>query len=187
MDLTQNKPKAYRTGEKTKTIVYKYGNLNIVEICDINSGILIARKQRENSLSGKNNEWEWTYGAPHEANTDKSLAEATQNPIFMRTDTETHFQWYVKYIPYPTDNYDISVNEEANNYIIKTKNKKYFKIVHAPDSIHFNKNLLEWAWTKNTLIIRYPKTKEDIEKEKEERKFRLSIPLEEENDPNCRT
>ena len=187
MDYTQNKPKAFRTGDKTKTIVYKYGDLEIVEICEFDTGKLIARKEREKSLTGMDNEWSWTYGAPNEAKSEKQFGETTQNPVFMRTDTDTHFQWYVKYIPYPADNYQITVDEEKNNYVIKTNNKKYFKVVHAPENIHFNKKLLEWAWSKNTLIIRYPKTKEDIENEKKERSNRLKIPFEEENDPNCRT
>ena len=187
MDLTTNKPKAFKTGENTKTIAYKYGDLEIVEICEIQTGKLIGRKQREKSLSGTTNPWEWTYGAPQDNLTQKSLIESTQNPVFMRFDTETHYQWLVQYIPFPADTYEVTVNENKNQIIIKTTNKKYFKVIDAPEFVQLETKLLAWAWSKNTLIIRYPKTKEEIDKEKEDQKYRMSIPFEEDADPGCRT
>ena len=186
MEVNKNSIKSFRANETTKVIAYQSGNLEIVETCDINSGKLFGRKQREKSISGTTNTWEWIYGAPQESNDKSTIVDGSQNPIFMRFDSDSYFQWYVKKIPYPADTYEINVNEDKNNFVIKTKNKKYFKIVHPPSNIKLKKSLLEWTWSKNTLIIRYPKTEEDIKREDEERKYRLSIPIEEVTDPNCR-
>ena len=45
-------------------------------------------------------------------------------PIFFRKDTKTEFQWRVRNLPYPKANYEVTVDVETRNVIIKTKNKK---------------------------------------------------------------
>lgn len=45
-------------------------------------------------------------------------------PIFSRKDTEQHFQWRIRNLPYPADNYDVSVDHSDNKVVIRTKNKK---------------------------------------------------------------
>ena len=45
-------------------------------------------------------------------------------PIFSRKDTERHFQWRIRNLPYSADNYDVSVDHSDNKVVIRTKNKK---------------------------------------------------------------
>lgn len=45
-------------------------------------------------------------------------------PIFTRKDTDKFFQWRIRNLPYPAENYDISVDHADNKIVIRTKNKK---------------------------------------------------------------
>ena len=61
------------------------------------------------------------------------LAPSTQNPIFMRKDTETRFEWRIRNLPYPKENYNISVDQSKQEIVLKTQNKKYYKRFNIPD------------------------------------------------------
>jgi len=37
-------------------------------------------------------------------------------------------QWRVRNLPYPKEVYEISVDQEKNQVVIRTTNKKYFKV-----------------------------------------------------------
>ena len=52
------------------------------------------------------------------------LGNGHAQPIFSRKDTERHFQWRIRNLPYPADNYDVSVDHSDNKVVIRTKNKK---------------------------------------------------------------
>ena len=52
------------------------------------------------------------------------LGNGHAQPIFSRKDTERHFQWRIRNLPYSADNYDVSVDHSDNKVVIRTKNKK---------------------------------------------------------------
>ena len=45
-------------------------------------------------------------------------------PIFSRQDTLNSFQWRIRNLIYPADNYLVELNETERAIIVKTKNKK---------------------------------------------------------------
>ena len=55
-------------------------------------------------------------------------------PLFVRQDTLKAFEFRIRNLPYPADNYDLSIDAETSSEIIlRTKNKKYFKKITIVD------------------------------------------------------
>ena len=46
-------------------------------------------------------------------------------PVFLRKDTKTSFQWRVRNLPYPSDVYNLSVEPAERFCVIRTSNKKW--------------------------------------------------------------
>ena len=45
--------------------------------------------------------------------------------MFSRKDTATTFQWRIRNLPYPINNYTVTVDDDSAGITIKTVNKKY--------------------------------------------------------------
>lgn len=45
-------------------------------------------------------------------------------PIFMRKDTKTSFQWRIRNLPYPQDVYSMCVDQKERCIVVRTTNKK---------------------------------------------------------------
>jgi DPCD protein family len=45
-------------------------------------------------------------------------------PQFTRRDTERSFQWRIRNLPYPADTYAVTVDEEKQQIVVRTSNKK---------------------------------------------------------------
>jgi len=188
MSVQTPKATAFRNGQY-KTIVYEEKNgIQTVDICEIDTGKLLARKQRERLTSGADGSWEWVYGSPLEDKQEIESIAVSQgkNPIFMRLDNATHWQWRVRQIPYPSNFYSVNVDEEKNQIVIRTTNKKYFKRINAPNNEKFEQSKIEWNWSFSTLVIQHPKPPRVVAQEKEEQKWRLSLPFQEDTEPDCK-
>lgn len=98
------------------------------------------------------------------------IAVSSANPIFMRIDTPGNFQWRVRNIPYPEDNYNITIDHDDQKIVIKTHNKKYYKRIDVPDlkrtGLALEDSRLSWTHRQNTLLVSYVKPKLVIETEK---------------------
>ena len=51
----------------------------------------------------------------------------------MRKDTNERFEWRIRNLPYPKDNYIIEVDHQKQQIVLKTVNKKYYKRIDIPD------------------------------------------------------
>jgi hypothetical protein len=54
----------------------------------------------------------------------QNISYLYMKPIFSRNDTQTAFQWRIRNMIYPIDNYIIELNDDKNSIMVKTKNKK---------------------------------------------------------------
>lgn len=45
-------------------------------------------------------------------------------PLFVRQDTLSHFQFRIRNLPYDIDNYIVEIDDEKQEIVLKTKNKK---------------------------------------------------------------
>jgi hypothetical protein len=51
-------------------------------------------------------------------------ASPALQPLFVRQDIATHFQFRIRNLPYDYDNYIVEIDEAVQEIVLKTKNKK---------------------------------------------------------------
>lgn len=77
--------------------------------------------------------------------------------MFLRKDNFDSFQFRVRNLPYPEDVYSVTIDEEKQEIVVRTSNKKYFKRISVPDmkrnGLKLESDKLTWAYKNNTLII----------------------------------
>lgn len=68
---------------------------------------------------------------------------------------------------YPKEVYNISIDHNTHEIVIRTTNKKYFKRFDIPDlkrlGIKLEESSIAWKYQNNTLIIGYDKPDKIIE------------------------
>lgn len=144
----------------------------LVEEYDQKTDVLLLRKSRKPGVLGKEGQWVIEVGQVAEKFDRHTglLAASDTQPVFMRKDTKAEFQWRIRNLPYAKDIYDIRVDFEKNEIVVRTTNKKYFKRIDIPDLKRAQLNLdaeqLSWDHQHNTLIISYTKPAVILENEK---------------------
>ncbi|OMJ85328.1 hypothetical protein SteCoe_13361 [Stentor coeruleus] len=142
--------------------------MEIVEEFNIQTHELLTRKVKKISEIGEG-KWEWEVGEPTATfNPENELMRASSNnPVFIRKDTITEFQWRVRNLPYPPEVYSVTGESSTGKITIRTSNKKYFKVFTVPDLIRnhipLNPELIRWGHEFNTLIISYSKPLQILE------------------------
>jgi hypothetical protein len=86
-----------------------------------------VRRRRLASTLGAKNDWVYEIGlAPPIATTAAvAIVESSSNPQFSRKDTDTEFQFRIRNLPYSVDVYNISVDDNTQEIVVRTANKKY--------------------------------------------------------------
>ena len=107
----------------------------LVEEYDQKTDVLLLRKSRKPGVLGKEGQWVIEVGQVAEKFDRHTglLAASDTQPVFMRKDTKAEFQWRIRNLPYAKDIYDIRVDFEKNEIVVRTTNKKYFKRIDIPD------------------------------------------------------
>jgi hypothetical protein len=189
MSLRRPEAVAYRVGG-FKQIVYvdRATGAEVVEICKPDTGDLVARKERRRTMYGADCPWEWTYGQPvQERREVETLEPSARSPIFFRQDTATDWSWRVRQLPYPASTYQVTVDAEKNQIVVRTTNKKYFKRIDAPNGEKMKQSEVNWNWGYETLVITHKKPPRVIGQDEKDRAWRVSVPIKEEGDVDCPT
>ncbi|XP_006630812.2 protein DPCD [Lepisosteus oculatus] len=147
----------------------------MAEEYDIKTDELIVRKWRVKNALGAQRQWEIEVGEPGPsisgAQESQLIKENSSNPVFVRKDTKTCFQWRIRNLPYPKEVYSLSVEQTERCCIVRTTNKKYFKKFSIPDldrsQLPLDSSAFSFAYANNTLIISYQKPKEILLLEQE--------------------
>ncbi|XP_035035761.1 protein DPCD [Hippoglossus stenolepis] len=160
-------------GKRKIHFLFTDGN-EMAEEYDLKTDELIVRKWRNKSTLGAQGQWEVEVGEPPAspvASSDDVIKENNSNPLFMRTDTKSSFQWRIRNLPYPKDVFSVVVEPSEKCIIIKTSNKKYYKKFSVPDmersELPFDCSALSFTHANNTLIVSYKKPKEILTLEQE--------------------
>ncbi|XP_040291703.1 protein DPCD isoform X1 [Bufo bufo] len=156
---------------------------------------LLVRKWREKSALGAYGQWQIEVGETPSpvvgALQPDFLKENSSNPVFMRKDTRTSFQWRIRNLPYPKEVYSVTVDEKERCCVVRTTNKKYYKKFSVPDldrcQLDLSENAISVAHANNTLIITYQKPKEVLAVEEELQKELKSMKSSPEGDVECKT
>ncbi|NWR78919.1 DPCD protein, partial [Centropus unirufus] len=166
----------------------------MAEEYEVKTGQLVSRKWREKNTLGGSGKWQVEVGEPTlpllEALESELIKESSSNPIFMRKDTLTSFQWRIYNLPYPKEVYSVSVEKEQRCCVIRTTNKKYYKKFSIPDLDRYQLPLdtaaLSFTHANNTLIITYQKPKEILAAEDELKKELKKIKATKNGDGDCK-
>nr|XP_002129593.1 protein DPCD [Ciona intestinalis] len=141
------------------------------ELCeeyDVKTNELLIRKWRKKTALGGQKPWEFEIGEPDITDQvaalthgTKDLVESFTSPKCFRCDNSLSFQWRIRNLPYPLSNFQVSVDADGKSIVVRTKNKKYYKVINIPDMDRYNLQLsqsdLTFAHANNTLIIQYKK------------------------------
>ncbi|XP_018606342.1 protein DPCD isoform X2 [Scleropages formosus] len=133
----------------------------LAEEYEMNTDELLVRKWRKKNAVGAQGPWEVEVGEPalsvESVLEPHVIKENSSNPLFMRKDTKTSFQWRIRNLPYPKDVYMVSVEPKERCCIIRTTNKKYYKKFSIPDmdrcQLPLESSALTFTHANNTLII----------------------------------
>ncbi|ESO93099.1 hypothetical protein LOTGIDRAFT_119809 [Lottia gigantea] len=158
----------------------------------VKNGELIVRKWRKKGTLGGVGNWDYEIGeelVPRRLDSE-GMVESTANPIFVRKDTLTNFQWRIRNLPYTIDNYIVTVSDDNQQIIIKTKNKKYYKKFNIPDmernGLVLKPENVQIAHANNTLIVTYPKPEEILKTEKQLQQELQKMKASQDGDVDCR-
>uniref|UniRef100_UPI003AB0D826 protein DPCD isoform X1 n=1 Tax=Centroberyx gerrardi TaxID=166262 RepID=UPI003AB0D826 len=180
----------------------------MAEEYDLKTDELIVRKWLCKSALGAQGQWEVEVGEPltaaAAASVDSEVIKENLNavsirwlcclfpqPVFMRKDTKTSFQWRIRNLPYPKEVFSVSVEPSERCCIIKTSNKKYYKKFSIPDldrsQLLLDCSALSFTHANNTLIVSYKKPKEILTLEQELLRELKKLKGTSEGDVDCKT
>ncbi|XP_046693546.1 protein DPCD [Silurus meridionalis] len=164
----------------------------MAEEYDMKTDALLSRRLRSKTRLGGQEAWQVEVGetGPNLTETGE-IKENSSNPVFMRKDNKTSFQWRVRNIPYPIETYEITVEPHERCCIIRTTNKKYYKKFNLPDldrcQLPLESSALSFSHANNTLIISYKKPKEILGLEQELMRELKKLKGTNEGDVDCKT
>ncbi|KAL7404768.1 hypothetical protein ABVT39_018751 [Epinephelus coioides] len=167
----------------------------MAEEYDLQTDELIVRKWRNKSTLGAKGQWQVEVGEPTTGpvtSLDSDvIKENCSNPVFMRKDTKSSFQWRIRNLPYPKDVFSVFAEPSERCIIIKTSNKKYYKKFSVADldrsQLPLDNSALSFTHANNTLIVSYKKPKEILTLEQELLKELKKLKGTSEGDVDCKT
>lgn len=150
----------------------------LVEEYDERTDVLLLRKSRKSTKLGGEGEWTFEVGQAQEKAFDPHsdmLRASAANPIFLRKDTPEHLQWRIRNLTYAADVYSVTIDDERQQIVVRTSNKKYFKRIDVEDlsrlGLKLKEDSLIWKHQHNTLIISYARPLEVIKAAQESLKL----------------
>ncbi|CAF4932568.1 unnamed protein product [Rotaria sp. Silwood1] len=182
-----------------KKIHYTFDDqTEMVEEYDAKTNLLLIRKWRQKSNSGlktlaTSDVWTFEIGQNYEtrpiADNTLGMTESTTTPIFSRNDKNDSFEIRIRNLPYSIDIYQLTIDKDKREFILRTTNKKYFKRFSIADLDRLNlpleENNLSYSHANNTLIISYKKPKAILDLEKQVHDELKKLNMKKEGDSDC--
>jgi len=129
-----NKPKisSYIANGRRRLFYVFSDRLEMIEEYDIKTHELQQRRWKKKGELGEKDEWE--IGEPAQLeNAEMIIASSSVNPVFLRRDNLTEFQFRIRNLCYTKDVYNVTIDDENDQIVVRTSNKKYFKRFEVPD------------------------------------------------------
>lgn len=171
-----------KSGSRRKVHYELPDGTEMVEEYELQTDELIVRKRRGKTVLGKEEEWVFEVGEPPARVTIEGdmLRASSSNPIFVRKDRPHAFEWRIRNLPYPKPTYSVTVDSDAQQLVLRTTNKKYFKRITIDDLVRarlpLDDSLLTWTHENSTLIVTYRKPPAILKAEQEAKVARLQAP-----------
>jgi len=153
----------------------------MVEEYDMTTDELVSKRWKEQNAIGKDKGWVFEIGEPPQTTVSNEkdgllLSSASSNPIFLNRDHVDTWEWRVRNLPYPKNVYSVSVDDEKQELVLRTSNRKYYKRWKIPSlhrySIQLESQRVSFEHSNNTLVIQYDKPDIILEEEGKARKER---------------
>eukprot|EP00918_Siedleckia_nematoides_P011920 GHVU01026225.1.p1 GENE.GHVU01026225.1~~GHVU01026225.1.p1 ORF type:complete len:202 (-),score=30.21 GHVU01026225.1:816-1421(-) len=153
-----------------------------VEEYDSKTDCLVLRKFRDLKQFTRETKWIVEVGneaAASDGGEEPLIVESATNPTCTRLDTVESFQWRIRNLPYSKDVYEVHVDGEKQEIVVRTTNKKYFKRLNIPEfsranpPVSLEEGRLTWAHSNNTMVISYKKPQSVLAYEEELKAFAL--------------
>lgn len=171
----KNAKKSCLIENNLKKIHYDFSNgQEMVEEYNLDTNVLTRRAwKRKNQFQGQD-QWEIEIGDPEPTyNKDEPILikENSNQPFISKRNTRSNLEWRIRNLPYPLETYSVMVSLDDKCLVIRTTNKKYFKIIFIPDLERIGlipeQQNVSYSHKFNTLIINYKKPKALLEFEKQ--------------------
>mmetsp|Transcript_2802 Transcript_2802/g.3999 ORF Transcript_2802/g.3999 Transcript_2802/m.3999 type:complete len:206 (-) Transcript_2802:309-926(-) len=165
-------------GDKLRAQTAFGDGTEMVEEFSVSSYDLISRRWRSTDTLGRQSTWEFEVGEMPPANQSADVVEGMMavsrvNPSFHRRDKLECWEWRVRNLPYPLETYNITVEKDMTELVLRTTNRKYFKRWQIPFLVRLGMPLEEerisYDHENNTLIIQYTKPENILELEADRR------------------
>jgi hypothetical protein len=148
--------------------------------------LLVRRWKAAASALGKAPSWEYEIGeAPAVVGASAGgsalgggfRVSSSRNPAFLCRDSPDCFVWRVRNVPYAEEVYQLAVDHEKQQILLRTSNKKYFKRWDIPTlkrlGLGLDMSRLSYSHSGTTLVIKYEKDDTVLVYEEESRQRRL--------------
>ena len=164
-DLGEGTSSAVLTAGGARVRVHTvYGKTGVerVEEYSVQDDALVLRRWRSAGTLGRQGKWTFEVGGEAlSQKEDNGLRPAAQNPVFLVGDSKDCFVWRVRNLPYPKPTYSLSVDDEKQQIVLRTSNRKYFKRFDIPalkrNEIPLEQDAIEFHYSGSTLVISYEK------------------------------
>lgn len=189
INLLKSAEKASFLSGKNRKIHYKFPNGNeMAEEYSMETGVIQRRAwKKRNQLMGEAS-WELELGDalaaqdPRKEPDDELIKESTAQPSIVKRLTRKNIEWRIRNLPYPIDNYSVTADAEKNALVVRTVNKKYYKVIEVPElsrcGLVPEQKLISLHHQYNTLIITYKKPELLVEMEVETLKILKTVETE---------
>ncbi|XP_017487223.1 PREDICTED: protein DPCD [Rhagoletis zephyria] len=162
---------------RCRKVFYKFPDgQQMAEEYSMDTGIVQRRAWRKCKQLMGEPEWEIELGeTPRQINqcagggdadnsaiaNDFTLTESNSAPMLTKRITKKNIEWRIRNLPYPIEVYQVSADAEKRAIIVRTINKKYYKVITVPELDRCNllpsQENISTHHQYNTLIITYSK------------------------------
>ena len=135
-----------------RTLHYLYPDTTeLVEELDLTTNEVLVRKWKRVREVGEGT-WEYEIGEPKKQFNPENdlLAPSGENPVFIRKDTQTCFEWRIRNLKWPKEVYSLEIDKQKQEVVVRTVNKKYYKRFDIPDmkrvGLPLEESALAWKY-----------------------------------------
>ena len=143
--------------------------------------ILQSRRWRGSDgakLVQKESDWQYEIGddssSIRHTNNSYGIVSSRDCPVFIAENEISHFVWKIKNCPWPEENFKVNVDSKAQEVVIRTLNKKYYKRFKVPALVRLNilldESKLSFSLQGDCVMLKYRKPNEVMQAEEHERR-----------------
>jgi hypothetical protein len=170
----KNAKKSCMVENNLKKVHYELGNgREMVEEYNMDTNVVTRRAWRIKNEMGGEDKWDVEIGDPEvHFNGEQQLLikEDASQPVVSRRNTRINLEWRIRNLPYSIETYAVTVDNEKKCLVVRTTNKKYFKILRIPEldrlQLPPQQEAVQFTHKFNTLVITYKKPRELLDFDK---------------------